>query len=121
MNELAYVNGSFCELAQACISIEDRGFQFADGVYEVMVTYAGRPFQLKEHLARLRRSCEAIDLSLDFDGMPIKKIIDEGLNRTALQDAMIYVQVTRGVAPRAHAIPAVISPSLVLTFKPKPS
>lgn len=121
MNELAYVDGAFCALSEARVSVEDRGLQFGDSVYEVIVTYGGRPFLLEEHLARLKRSCDAIDLSFDFNARPIKPIIEEGLKRTGLTDAMIYLQITRGVAPRAHVIPPGVTPSLILTFKPRPS
>ncbi len=64
MIELAYVEGEFVPLGDAKVSIEDRGFVFADGVYEVIVAYNGRPFRLPEHLARLMKSAEAILLPL---------------------------------------------------------
>lgn len=122
MTELAYVNGAFCDLAEAKVSVEDRGFQFGDGVYEVIVTYAGRPFLVDEHISRLQRSCRAIELAFDDEAAKrVKDIIDEGLKRTGLRDAMIYIQITRGVAPRAHAIPEDVTPTLVMTFKPRPA
>ncbi|GAG48386.1 unnamed protein product, partial [marine sediment metagenome] len=67
MAELAYVNGVFGPLAEAKVSIEDRGFQFGDGVYEVVAAYNGRPFLLEQHVARCRRSAAAIGLEYDFD------------------------------------------------------
>ncbi len=121
MPELAYVNGSFCDLGEAKVSVEDRGFQFGDGVYEVIVSYGGRLFLLEDHLARLQRSCDAIELPFDVHTASIADIIEEGLTRSGLNEAMIYVQVTRGVAPRSHAIPEAIEPTVVMTFKPRPS
>jgi len=121
MPELAYVNGVFCDLADAKVSIEDRGYQFGDGVYEVIAAYGGRLFLLEEHIARLERSCQAIDLAFDFQGCSIEQIIHEGMARSELSDAMIYVQITRGAAPRSHVIPNDLTPSLVMTFKPRRS
>ena len=121
MPELAYVNGTFCRIEDAKVSIEDRGFQFGDGVYEVIVAYNGKLFLAAEHLRRLRNSTAAIRLEYDFDAAPIEPILLEGLRRSELREAMIYVQVTRGVAPRAHAFPANMHPTLVMTFKPRPT
>lgn len=121
MSELAYLNGVFGPIEQAKVSIEDRGFQFGDGVYEVMVVYNGRPFLLAEHLQRLRRSTGAIGLEYDFDAHPIEPIIREGLRRSELHEAMVYLQITRGAAPRSHVVPEGITPTVVMTFKPLPT
>ena len=121
MPELAYVNGTFCRIEDAKVSIEDRGFQFGDGVYEVIVAYNGKLFLAAEHLRRLRNSAAAIRLEYDFDAAPIESILEDGLRRSELREAMIYVQLTRGVAPRAHAFPANVRPTLVMTFKPRPT
>lgn len=120
MQEIAYVNGVFCDLCDAKVSIEDRGYQFGDGVYEVVVAYSGQPFLLDKHLARLRRSLSAIWIDYDLTSRPLEPIIAEGLERTGLGDAMVYIQITRGVAPRSHAIPEHCSPTLAMTFKPLP-
>jgi len=120
MAELAYVNGTFGPISEATIPIEDRGFQFGDGIYEVVVAYDGKPFLLAEHIARLRRSASAILLDYDFERAPLEPIILEGLRRSELRDAMIYLQLTRGVAPRSHVIPPGIKPTVVMTFKPLP-
>ncbi len=121
MSELAYVGGAFGPIAEAMVSIEDRGFQFGDGVYEVIVAYDGRPFLLEPHMQRLRRSAAAINLDYDFDAEPLEPIIAEGLRRTAIPDVMVYVQLTRGVAPRSHVVPERITPTVVMTFTPLPS
>jgi len=118
MGELAYVNGVFGGVGEAKVSIEDRGFQFGDAIYEVIVAYGGRLFLLERHMQRLRRSAAGIALSYDFDGRPLEPIIVEGLRRSELGDALIYIQLTRGVAPRSHVVPAGLTPTVVMTFKP---
>jgi len=120
MPELAFVNGAFLPIHDAKVSIEDRGFQFGDGVYEVIVVYDGKPFLLDRHLSRLRRSAAGIGLEYDFDAQPIAPLIDEGVRRAELRDAMVYIQLTRGAAPRSHVIPPKISPTVVMTFKALP-
>ena len=84
------------------------------------MAYDGRPFLAERHLARLQRSADAIDMELDIGALGLADIMAEGLRRTGLQDAMIYIQLSRGVAPRSHAIPQGLTPNLVLTFKPAP-
>ncbi|MFQ5414671.1 MAG: aminotransferase class IV [Phycisphaerae bacterium] len=116
MTELAYVNGHFCPIADATVSIEDRGFQFGDAVYEVIAAHFGRPFLLDQHLQRLRRSADAIHL--DYDVARIEPIVAEGLRRSGLDHTQIYIQLTRGIAPRAHGIPDHAVPTLVITFRP---
>jgi len=121
VTELAYVNGVFSPIAEAKVSIEDRGFQFGDGIYEVIAAYGGRPFLLDRHMLRLRRSAAAIRLNYDFDGQPLEPIIAEGLRRSLpSDDALVYVQLTRGACPRSHTIPEGLTPTVVMTFKPIP-
>jgi D-alanine transaminase len=117
---LAYLNGVFIPIAEAKVSIEDRGFQFGDGIYEVVAAYGGRPFLLDRHMARLRRSAQAIGLEYDFDRTPLEPIVFEGLQRCGIQEAMVYIQLTRGVAPRSHVIPKGLTPTLVMTFRRLP-
>jgi D-alanine transaminase len=120
MPELAYVNGNWGPIEGARVSIDDRGFQFGDGIYEVLVAYDGKPFLLQEHLARFRGSAAGIRLDYDFTGRPLEPIIREGLRRSGFADAVVYIQVTRGAAPRSHVIPAGLTPTVVMTFKPLP-
>ena len=120
MPELAYLNGAFGPIEQAKVSIEDRGFQFGDGVYEVVAAYNGRLFLLAEHMQRLRQSAAAIGLRYDFDANPIERVIEQGLRQSELRDAMVYLQITRGTAPRCHTIDESITPTVVMTFKPLP-
>ena len=117
MPEIAYVNGRFCPLAEAVVSVEDRGYQFADGVYEVVATYGGCPYALEPHLARLQGNLAALHLPLDIcDGLRAKLM--EGIERSGFGETLVYIQVTRGVAPRRHEFPAVsVTPTVVMTFK----
>jgi D-alanine transaminase len=121
MPELAYVNGVFSAIADAKVSIEDRGFQFGDGIYEVVAAYSGRPFLLDRHMLRFRQSATTIGLTYDFEARPLEPIVMEGLRRSELADAMVYMQITRGVAPRSHLIPPNLTPTVVMTFKPLPT
>ncbi|MGB0715732.1 MAG: aminotransferase class IV [Phycisphaerae bacterium] len=119
MKELAYLNGTFGPVEEAMVSIEDRGYQFGDGVYEVIAVYDGRPFLLDEHMTRLRTSLGAIQLDYDFDSHPLEPIILEGLERAEADgQAMIYVQISRGTQPRSHVYRDDLTPNVVLTFKP---
>lgn len=114
--EIAYVNGHFVPLSEAMVSIEDRGFQFADGVYEVVATYRGQPFAIDDHMQRLQRSLA--EIRIDFDVSPLPSLVAEGIERAGFDEALVYIQVTRGVAPRHHEFPAAKpSPTVVMTIK----
>jgi D-alanine transaminase len=117
MSETAFVNGRFLPLADASVSIEDRGFQFGDGVYEVIRTYGGRPFKLEAHIARLNRSAEAIALRQPYSLERWRQYIAEGLRLAAFPESKIYVQLTRGVAPRDHAYSPDLEPTIVMTVR----
>lgn len=117
MPDIAFVNGLFGPLADAKVSIEDRGFQFGDGVYEVIRTYGGRPFELDAHLARLDRSAQALDLRQPYSHQEWSRHILEGLKRAAYSDAKIYLQVTRGVALRDHVYRGDVAPTVVMTIR----
>jgi D-alanine transaminase len=115
--DVAFINGTFLPLAEAKVSIEDRGFQFGDGVYEVIRTYKGRPFALETHLARLDRSAAALDLAQPYSSVEWTDHVLEGIARAAYPEAKIYMQVTRGVAPRDHAYSAEATPTVVMTVR----
>lgn len=104
-------------LAEAKVSVEDRGFQFGDGIYEVIRTYNGRPFALEAHLARLDRSAAALDLSQPFSHDEWTRHVAEGIKRAAYLEAKIYLQITRGVAPRDHAYSGETTPTVVMTVR----
>jgi len=103
---IVYLNGGFTDHANAKVSVDDRGFLFADGIYEVIRAYGGRPFLADDHYARMRRGLEAIRLpSATADGIAAvaDRLLEE--NGLAAADATIYIQVTRGAAPRRHSFP----------------
>ncbi len=117
MPDLAYVNGVFGPLESATVSIEDRGFQFGDGVYEVIRSYGGRLFALDAHLDRLATSAEAIRLALPAPLDQLADLIQDGVKRAAWPETKVYLQVTRGVAPRDHVFPSNTRPTVVMTFR----
>ena len=117
MPDIAFVNGKFCTLADAVVSVEDRGFQFGDGIYEVIRTYDGRPFELEAHLARLDQSACALDLRQPYSRQDWIQHILEGIRMAGYQNAKVYLQVTRGTAPREHVCPPDITPTVVMTVR----
>lgn len=114
--EIGYFNGEFVSIDANVIPIEDRGYQFGDGVYEVIRVYRGTPFLLEEHLLRLEKSASAISMSLPHSLEELKRLAEEGVRRSNLDEAEIYIQVTRGIHPRQHLFPDV-SPSLSMTIR----
>jgi len=117
MPNIAWLNGKFLPLEEATVSIEDRGFQFGDGIYEVIRVYGGRPFRLDEHLSRLDQSAQALSLPLTIEAREWKAFIREGLERSTYSACKVYIQVTRGVAPRDHLFPETTRPTIVMTFR----
>jgi len=119
----AYVNGHFVPMESAMVHIEDRGFQFADGVYEVVACFNGHFLDMQPHLERLEQSCSAIDITLPCSLQRLEELVQETWSRNPFADAMVYIQVTRGVAPRAHLAPDNLIPTLVITSGelPRPS
>lgn len=106
MSEIVYLNGEYRPKSEARIPVEDRGFLLADGIYEVAPAYRGRFLRLEEHLARMARGLAA--LRIDFDAAALAEVSERLLAENRLQDAeaaTVYLQVTRGVAPRSHAFP----------------
>lgn len=112
-----YLNGRFVPKDQAFVSVDDRGFLLADGVYEVIPFYGGVPFYLDRHLARLARSLAAVRIAFDVSGLG--DVLERLLAANALQSAersLAYVQVTRGVAPRTHYFPEQPVPPTVYAY-----
>ncbi|MFO8059390.1 MAG: aminotransferase class IV [Bacillota bacterium] len=116
MPELAYLNGKFMHIQEAMVPIEDRGLQFGDSLYEVVRLYGGRPFRLKQHLARMRRGAEVIGLDIERAGN-LEEILAELARRSHVETAFIYLQVTRGVSPRNHVIPSDLQPTVIATVR----
>lgn len=117
MSRVAYVNGRYVPYAKAAVHVEDRGFQFADGIYEVVKRIGGRLIDADRHLARLRRSLSALRIDLTVSDAALHRIVRETSARNALADALVYLQVSRGTAPRNHPFPADARPSLVVTVR----
>ena len=117
MPDIGFVNGRFLPLEEATVSVEDRGFQFGDGVYEVIRTYRGRLFRLDEHLARLERSARAVELPAPWDVRQWAAYVQEGVKRAGYPECKVYLQLTRGVAPRDHVFPASARPTAVMTVR----
>lgn len=117
MSLQVYLNGAYLSQSEARVPIEDRGFLFGDGVYEVIKVYRGRPFRLQEHLDRLVRSARAIDLEMPADDLAA--VAGRLLETNGLRDgdASIYIQITRGaVSPRTHHFPPTGTPPTVLVM-----
>jgi D-alanine transaminase len=111
---VAYVNGRICKLQAASVPVLDRGFLFADGVYEVMRTYGGRVFEPRAHVDRLRASLAGLRIRMPIPATRLLEIVHDLMFRSRYPEARIYIQVTRGVAPRQHAFPGRIPPTLVV-------
>ena len=113
MNEVVYVNGAYVDRADARVSVFDRGFLFADGVYEVCAVLDGRLVDNDAHLARLARSLAAIELDCALSREDIVAIQRELIARNRLSEGLVYMQVTRGAADRDFAFPDVAQPTFV--------
>jgi D-alanine transaminase len=117
MPRIAYVDGAYLPLAHAAVHIEDRGFQFADGVYEVIAVRGGRLIDEPLHLARLARSLGELRIAPPLGEAALKIVLRETIRRNGVARGSVYVQVTRGTAPRDHAFPPVAAPTLVVTAR----
>ncbi len=117
MPDIGFLNGRFMPLAEAMVPVEDRGYQFGDGVYEVIRTYRGVPFQVEAHLARLERSAGAIGLPLPFRTSEWLGYVTEGIRLAGYAESKVYLQLTRGVAPRDHLFPVGTPPTAVMTIR----
>ncbi|HEX9905676.1 MAG TPA: D-amino-acid transaminase [Propylenella sp.] len=118
MSRIAYVNGRYVPHSGACVHIEDRGYQFADGVYEVCEIWNRHVVDETRHLDRLERSLRELGIRMPTARSALKIVVREVVRRNRVRDGIVYLQVTRGVAPRDHAYPpADTRPSLVVTAK----
>ena len=106
MSRIAYANGRYVRQAEAMINIEDRGYQFADGVYEVIAVVNGRLVDGEQHFDRLQRSLEGLHMESPCDRRILPLIMMQVLRRNHIDHGFVYLQITRGVAPRDHAFPA---------------
>ena len=101
-SKIAYLNGEFMPLDSCQVSVLDRGFIFGDGVYELIPVYKGNPFQLSAHLLRLTNSCHAIGIDNPHTDEEWQQIVKGLIEHSKTNDLSIYLQVTRGIAPREH-------------------
>jgi D-alanine transaminase len=115
---MVYLNGEWMPIEQARIPVLDRGFIFGDGVYEVIPSYSGHPFRLREHLARLQSSLDAVRIANPHDLEQWDRLVRDIVARNPWEDQAVYVQVTRGVAPRDHAFPKGVKPTVFMMANP---
>jgi D-alanine transaminase len=115
---MIYLNGSFIPIEDARISVLDRGFIFGDGVYEVIPVYSHRPFRLTEHLHRLQKSLDGIQLRNPYTDIEWTELVEQIIARNEGDDQYLYLQVTRGVAPRDHAFPREVIPTIFIMSSP---
>src|SRR6185503_7844642 len=118
MSRIAYVNGRYLSLAQACVNVEDRGYQFSDGVYEVCEVRGGRLIDERRHIIRLERSLSELRIAMPMSPAALGVVLREVVRRNRVRWGIVYLQITRGVARRDHAFPlAGTAPSVVVTAR----
>jgi D-alanine transaminase len=118
MARIAYVNGRYRPLRDACVNVEDRGYQFADGVYEVCEVRGGQLIDQRRHLERLLRSLEELSIRLPMSLPALGVVLRETTARNRVRDGIVYLQITRGVARRDFPFPAPdTAPSIVVTAR----
>jgi len=117
---LIYLNGKYLDYSQALLPVDERGLQFADGIYEVALVWGGQFVDLDRHLERLERSAQGIELDMPLSTSEIRGIAEELLRRESVKQAALYLQVTRGVAPRDHRFPAAAQPTVIAYLKDAP-
>jgi D-alanine transaminase len=118
MSRIAYVNGRYRPLAEAAVNVEDRGYQFSDGVYEVCEVRAGRLIDERRHMQRLARSLSELRIAMPMSPAALSVVLRETVRRNRVRWGIVYLQITRGVARRDHAFPpAGTAPSVVVTAR----
>jgi D-alanine transaminase len=117
MSRIAYVNGRYRPHRAAMVHVEDRGYQFADGVYEVCEVRGGRLVDERRHMARLQRSLSELRIALPMSFAALSVVMHETVRRNRVADGIVYLQVTRGVARRDFPFPAAGAPSVVVTAR----
>jgi D-alanine transaminase len=119
-SELVYLNGELVPYGEAKISVEDRGFNFADGIYEMVRIVGGRPFRVEDHLDRFTGGARALEIDLPLAREGVREAILEVTRANDIEEGTVYVQLTRGAAPRGHAFPKGVKPTLVMLARPHP-
>ncbi len=118
MPRIAYVNGTYTRHSEAAVSIDDRGYLFADAVYEVWSVFDGRLADLDGHLNRLERSLRELQIAMPMPRASLLVVLNEVVRRNRIQEGMVYLQISRGAAPRDHVFPVDVPPAVVITAKP---
>jgi D-alanine transaminase len=119
MSRIAYVDGQYLPHRSAAVHIEDRGYQFADGVYEVLSVEGGQLVDEHPHLVRLARSLSELRIAEPISTAALKIVMREVIRRNRVRDGIVYLQISRGVAPREHTFPKSAKPVLVVTSRPR--
>ena len=118
MSRIAYVNGQYRDMRDASVNIEDRGYQFSDGVYEVCEIRGGKVVDMPRHLMRLQRSLRELRIDMPMPLAALEVVIHETVRRNRVTYGIVYLQVTRGVARRDHAFPVKpVKPAVVITAR----
>jgi D-alanine transaminase len=118
MSQVAYVNGAYMPLASAAVSVRDRGFQFADSIYEVWAVRYGKLCDAAAHMARMRRSLGELRIQPPMSEAALWAVIRETMRRNRVRDGIVYLQISRGAANRDHAFPVPpVAPTVVVTAK----
>lgn len=118
LDSIAYLNGTFLPIEEAAIPVLDRGFLFGDGVYEVIPVYGRKPFRLQEHLQRLENSLAETRILNPLSRSEWHQLLTELINKNEGADQSLYLQVTRGTAPRDHIFPDNTPPTLFMMSNP---
>ena len=117
MSRVAYVNGRYLRHAEAQVHVEDRGYQFSDGVYEVILIKNGKMIDEEQHLERLKKSLSSLEINPPMKRAPMRHVMKELIKRNKFRNGIIYIQITRGVAAREHSFPKYSKPALVMTAR----
>jgi D-alanine transaminase len=118
MSRIAYVNGRYRPWRDATVHIEDRGYQFSDGVYEVCEVRGGRMVDESRHMARLERSLAELRIAMPMSRSALGMVMRETIGRNRVRNGIVYLQITRGVARRDHAFPAGVAPTVFAMTSP---
>ena len=118
MSRIAYVDGVYQPIDMPGIHVEDRGYQFADGVYEVFAVHNGHLIDENAHLDRLERSLAELNIAAPMSRPALQIVLHETMSRNRVRNGIVYLQVTRGVASRDHNYPVGLKPVLVITARP---
>jgi D-alanine transaminase len=117
MSRVAYVNGQYVPHSRAAVQIDDRGYQFADGIYEVIALIKGKFLDEEGHLDRLERSLRELRIEMPMGRKALSHVLRETVRQNRINSGIVYVQITRGVARRDHPFPADTAPSIVVTAR----